>query len=158
MAGMGPPPKPSDRRARRNKDGVAQTVLRFEQAEAPDLPTFEILQEGELVEWRWPARTVEWWEMWKASPQAEHFGSTDWQFLLDTALIHARFWRGDVSQAPELRLRVAKFGATMEDRARLRMQFAQADEADSRRPEGATSSRERRGELRALPDPRASNE
>lgn len=163
MAGMGPAPKDPSKRARRNKDPHPQTILRFEQAEAPDLPTFEILQEGELVEWRWPPRTIEWWSTWKKSPQAEHFSSTDWQFLLDTALIHARFWLGDLSQAAELRLRVAKFGATMEDRARLRMQFAQADEADSRRPEGARpSSRERRGVLRSLPtpeqDPKASNE
>jgi hypothetical protein len=158
MAGMGPAPKDPRKRARQNKDPQPQTVLRFEQAEAPDLPTFEIEKDGALLEWKWPARTVEWWETWKASPQAEHFSSTDWQFLLDTALIHARFWMGDLSAAGELRLRVAKHGATMEDRARLRMQFAQADEADSRRPEGASSSRERRGVLRALPDPKASNE
>jgi hypothetical protein len=163
MAGMGPAPKDSSRRARRNKDPHPQTILRFEQAAAPDLPTFEVEKDGELVEWKWPARTSEWWATWKKSPQAEHFSSTDWQFLLDTALIHARFWLGDLSQAAELRLRVAKFGATLEDRARLRMQFAQADEADGRRPEGArASSRERRGVLRSLPapkaDPQASNE
>jgi hypothetical protein len=158
MAGMGPAPKDPSRRARKNKDPHQQTILRFEKAEAPELPSFEVEQDGALIEWAWPARTVDWWETWKASPQAEHFSSTDWQFLLDTALIHARFWMGDLSQAAELRLRVAKFGATMEDRARLRMQFAQADEADGRRPESVPSSRERRGVLHALPDPKASNE
>lgn len=151
MAGIGPPPKDPSSRARKNKDPQPQTILRFEQAEAPDLPTVEILQEGELVEWRWPARTVEWWETWRSSPQAEHFSSTDWQFLLDTALIHSRLWTGDLSAAGELRLRVAKFGATMEDRARLRMQFAAADDADARRPEGAApKSKERYGKLRVL--------
>lgn len=157
MAGYGPAPKDPSRRARKNKDPQPQTILRFEKAEAPDLPSFEIEKDGALQEWSWPARTLEWWETWKASPQAEHFSSTDWQFLLDSALIHARFWMGDLSQAAELRLRVAKFGATMEDRARLRMQFAQADEADSRRPE-VSKSRERRGALHALPTPKASNE
>ena len=155
MAGMGPAPKDPSRRARRNKDPQPQTILRFEHAEPPELPTFAIEKDGNLLEWTWPTRTVEWWESWKASPQAEHFSSTDWQFLLDTALIHARFWMGEMSAASELRLRVAKLGATTEDRARLRMQFAQADEADARRPE-RSQSRERYGNLRALPG--ASNE
>lgn len=153
MAGQGPAPKDPSRRARQNKDPHAQTVLRFEQAEPPDLPTFQIEKDGDLVEYQWPQRTLDWWEMWKASPQAEHFSSTDWDFLLDTAVVHARLWSGEMSAAGELRLRVAKFGATPEDRARLRMQFAQADEADGRRPEGGRSARERRGVLRALPPP-----
>jgi hypothetical protein len=151
MSGNGPPPKDQSKRARRNKDPQTQTVLRFEQAEPPELPDFRIERDGELVEYEWPERTREWWERWKASPQAEHFSSTDWEFLLDTALIHGRFWRGDTSVAGELRLRVAKFGATMEDRARLRMQFAAADEADAKRPEPGASARARYGNLRALP-------
>ncbi|MGY1439622.1 phage terminase small subunit [Streptomyces reniochalinae] len=88
--------------------------------------------------------------MWKASPQAEHFSSTDWDFLLDTALIHARLWSGEVSAAPELRLRAAKFGATPEDRARLRMQFAQADEADEGKGSSGDSAKSRYGKLRVL--------
>ncbi|WP_431781714.1 hypothetical protein [Streptomyces chumphonensis] len=126
-------------------------MLRFEHAEAPDLPDFEVEKDGELVEFVWPARTVQWWEMWKASPQAEHFSSTDWDFLLDTALIHARYWRGDMSLAAELRLRVAKHGATMEDRARLRMAFAEADEADGGEgSSGAAAAKERYAKLRVI--------
>lgn len=135
MAGRGPAPKAGSKRARRNNDSTPTTLLRFEEAEQPKLP------EGQA----WPSETVEWWEMWRDSPQAEHFGSTDWAFLLDTALLHAMLWgNGDISVLPELRIRVAKFGATPEDRARLRMQFAEADEADSRRPNtGRPSARER---------------
>ncbi|MFD0078222.1 hypothetical protein ACFVIY_37975 [Streptomyces sp. NPDC127166] len=151
MAGMGPAPKPDGRRARRNKDTVPQTVLRWERAEAPELPDFRIEQGGELVEFVWPERTREWWRMWIESPQAEHFGSSDWQFLLDTALIHAKLWRGDLSAAAELRLRVAAFGATPADRARLRMVFAEADGADQGRgSSGAPSARERYGNLRSI--------
>lgn len=153
VAGMGPAPKDPNRRARKNKDPVPQTVLRFEHAEPPDLPDFRIHDGEDIVEYQWPERTREWWDMWKASPQAEHFSSTDWEFLLDTALIHAKFWDGDLAQAGELRLRVAKFGATMEDRARLRMAFAQADDADAKRPDTGPTSRERRGVLKALPAP-----
>lgn len=135
MAGRGPAPKSGDRRARRNSDVTTTTILRFEEAEQPDLP------DG----FPWPDATVVWWEMWRNSPQAEHFGSTDWSFLLDTAILHAQLWgNGDTSVLPELRIRVAKFGATPEDRARLRMQFAEADEADARRPDtGRPSARER---------------
>src|SRR5687768_8236495 len=120
MAGRGPAPKDPKRRVGHSKDPHAQTVLRFEHAEPPELPTLQVMKDGELVEHKWPQRTLDWWEMWKASPQAEHFSSTDWDFLLDTALVHARFWSGEMSAAGELRLRVAKFGATPEDRARLR--------------------------------------
>lgn len=97
----------------------------------------------------WPARTRAWWRMWGASQLSSSFTANDWNELLDTALLHARLWSGDARVAGELRLRVAKFGATPEDRARLRITFAQADEADSKRP--VESSRERRGVLRSLP-------
>ncbi|MGV0426917.1 phage terminase small subunit [Corynebacterium pyruviciproducens] len=135
MAGMGPAPKSNGRRARRNKPEQPTTILRFEEAEQPELPK----------DYPWPDETLEWWKMWRDSPQAEHFGSTDWSFLLDTALLHANLWgNGDTSVLAELRIRVAKFGATPEDRARLRMQFAEADEADGRRPnQGRPSARER---------------
>lgn len=138
MAGRGPAPKSGGKRARRNADPTPATILRFEEAEQPDLRE---LPGGE----EWSPATIEWWEMWKNSPQAEHFGSTDWDFLLDTALIHNDVWGYlNFDRLPELRIRVAKFGATPEDRARLRMQFADADEADSRRPNtGRPPARER---------------
>lgn len=127
MAGRGPAPKNPNRRARNNSDPNPTTILRFEEAEQPELPE---LPGGE----KWSPRTQDWWQMWAESPQAEIFGSTDWDFLLDTALIHNDVWGFlNFDRLPELRIRVAKFGATPEDRARLRMQFAEADEADNRR-------------------------
>jgi hypothetical protein len=158
---MGPAPK--DRKARRNKDAIPQTVLRWEAAEAPELPEFRIERDGDLVEFVWPERTREWWQMWVDSPQSEHFGSSDWQFLLDTALIHAQMWSGNLSAAPELRLRVAAFGATPADRARLRMVFAEADDADGgngRSGGSGPSARERYGaaKLRSLPGGKAAND
>lgn len=139
MAGRGPAPKDPNRRVRRNADqGPPTTILRFEEAAQPELPE---LPGGE----EWSGRTQDWWNMWAESPQAELFGSTDWDFLLDTALIHNDVWGYlNFDRLPELRIRVAKFGATPEDRARLRMQFAEADEADSRRPDsGRPTARER---------------
>lgn len=116
MAGRGFTPKDPSVRARKNKDPIENTVVVFKRGEQPELPGS-----------KWPERTRAWWETWGKTPQAEHFVATDWEFLLETALIHAKFWAGDMSMAGELRIRVAKFGATMEDRARLRITFAQAE-------------------------------
>lgn len=150
MAGRGPAPKDPSRRARTNRDPVPLRIVHADPVPQPELPTFEVEVDGELVEFRWPARTREWWQMWRDSPLSADFTSTDWSELLDTAVLHARFWRGDHKLAGELRLRVAKFGATPEDRARLRITFAQADEAEDKGP-ARTSSRSRRGGLRGLP-------
>lgn len=120
MAGRGPAPKPADKRARRNK-APEMTVIEVAPVEPPNLP-----------EGQWCEATRAWWEMWQRSPLAPSFSEMDWAFLLDTALLHQQLWAlGDTRVLPELRLRVAKFGATPEDRARLRVQFAQADVSES---------------------------
>lgn len=140
MAGRGPAPKASARRARRNADPVPAKVLAFVKGEAFDLP--------DGVEWH--PQTREWWGMWQRSPQADTFTESDWSFLLDTALMHHAMWeKGQWTLAAEVRLRVAKFGATPEDRARLRMVFADADEKDEKR-QARTSSRDRHRGLRAV--------
>lgn len=133
MAGRGPTPKDPSKRARRNAEPTALKVIVAPPVVQPDLPTMHVEEDGELVEFHWPAVTQEWWTMWAESPLSTEFTASDWSFLADTAVLHARFWSGSMSVAAELRLRVAKFGATPEDRARLRIQFAQADEADERR-------------------------
>jgi hypothetical protein len=147
MAGRGPAPKDPSRRARRNKQPEMR-VIAAEPVEQPPLPTIHVEDDGQLVEFVWPSRTQEWWQMWGDSPLSAEFTSTDWSELLDTALLHARFWRGDKTVAAELRLRVAKFGATPEDRARLRITFAQAEEADEKRGTRTSSSRKRYGDLK----------
>lgn len=148
MAGRGFAPKPADRRVGHSKDPRGLRVITAEPVAQPALPTFEVENDGVLTEFVWPARTVEWWQMWADSPLSAEFTSTDWSELLDTALLHARFWSGCVSLAGELRLRVAKFGATPEDRARLRITFAQADEVEDRTAK-RVSARDRRGPLKA---------
>jgi hypothetical protein len=69
----------------------------------------------------WSERTQAWWATWRRSPLAVTFIDADWDFLLDTALLHNELWSGSPGVAAELRLRVAKFGATPEDRMRLRI-------------------------------------
>lgn len=149
MAGYGPPPKPASKRARRNADTNPTTTLRAEHVEPPKLPErYEDYPE-----------VVEWWDTWVHSPQADLFSSTDWQSLRDTLpLVHAYHYSRDADGMPnglkwgaEIRLRVAQFGATPADRARLRMSFAAADDADRKRPTGESGhARQRYSGLRAV--------
>lgn len=127
MAGRGPIPKEASKRARRNSDPMGVRVVTSEPQPQPELPTSA--PGGK----EWPQETLDWWRMWGSDPLAAEFRATDWAELMDTAAIHAAFWSGDIGRAGELRLRTAKFGATAEDRARLRIQYAAADEADDKR-------------------------
>lgn len=125
MAGQGPAPsaKATGRNVKAARNAQPSTVIEYEPADQPPLPS----------EYDWPQRTVDWWDMWGNSELARTFSANDWDFLLDTALLHAAAWGdGNMSAMAELRLRVAKFGATPEDRARLRIQYAEADEKDDR--------------------------
>ena len=138
MAGRGPQPKPPERRAGHSKDPVPIRVLPRIVASQPDLPAFQVTkvvpgEDGPVeftIDYEWSPRTLEWWEMWAGSALAADFTATDWSELLDTAFIHSEFWKGGIKWAGELRLRTAKFGATPEDRLRLRIQFAQAVDAE----------------------------
>lgn len=132
----GPLGKDPSKRARRNKV-MAQKVIQISPTEQPSLPTFYVTEpdeDGNLKKKKfvWPAATKRWWAMWSESPLSQDFTDNDWSELLDTALVHARHWSGDMKAAAELRIRAAKFGSTPEDRARLKIVFAQADEADDR--------------------------
>jgi hypothetical protein len=106
--------------------------LRLVREDAPELPELGPDAKGNLQEWH--PRTRDWWAMWSQSELAKDFTVSDWSFLLDTALMHHALWsKGQWTLAAEVRLRVAKFGATPEDRARLRITFADADEKDEKR-------------------------
>jgi len=98
----------------------------------------------------WPERTLAWWQMWCESPLSPDFTANDWSELLDAAVLHGLVWTGEAKYLTELRLRVAKFGATPDDRARLRITFAQADEAETKRAPEAPAARSRRGPLTAI--------
>ena len=63
----------------------------------------------------WPSRTREWWAAWVASPVTESWTQLQWEYLLDTAVVHAAVWGGgdagpDLKQMGELRQRVERLG------------------------------------------------
>lgn len=153
MPGTGPPPSDATRLVghggAKARDAAMRTI-KVEPSPQPELPDFtvQVEQDGTLVEQKfiWPQITRDWWDMWGNHPTAPEFSASDWSFLMDTARLHAQFWSGDAKAAAELRLRVAKFGATPEDRARLRIQFAianQKDSGDGGPPKGGSTGRAR---------------
>lgn len=141
-------PKPDDKLVSRHPKVAMRVIQGALVAPQPPLPAI-----------RWPKRTIEWWEMWGESPLTAEFTANDWSELLDTAFIHATMWSRKSSTnermnaARELRQRAAKFGATPEDRVRLRIQFAYADVTEERADEARArkearikaGARERRG-------------
>lgn len=131
MAGRGPAPKPADKRRRRNASVDATSLSSDGALRGSPLPRsgWVMRLDGEPMDLPWPEATKTWWLNWRRSPQAKAFTASDWDVLLETAVLHARFWSGDHSVASELRLRVAKFGATVEDRARLKMEIEHQDDA-----------------------------
>lgn len=134
MAGNGPAPKDPARRRRRN--GAAEpltTLTADDELRGPELPAGVLGEDkdGEPVDWH--AITKQWWNSWRTSAQAQTFTETDWLFLLDTALMHHTMWaKGRWEFASEVRLRAAKFGATPEDRARLKLDVTGPNPAPQR--------------------------
>lgn len=85
-----------------------------------------VLPDGEA----WHPLTVRWWNHWRASPQAARMVTEpDWDFLLDTALIHHTMWtNGRWEFANEVRMRVAQFGATPAARRALKQEIEVVEE------------------------------
>lgn len=152
MAGRGPAPKDPAKRRRRNATDPATTLTPDDELRGPELPDGVLGVDedtGQIVEWH--PRTLAWWESWRTSPMAQTFVATDWDFLIDTALMHHTMWaRGRWEFASEVRLRAAKFGATPEDRARLKLKVddpAVGAPKPVQRPDGVTDINSRRARL-----------
>ena len=141
MAGRGPAPKPQLTRdndqARREAATTkvkADGILRG-QPLPNDIP--------------WHPRTKAWWNSWRSSPLAQTFTDGDWDFLLDTALLHSEMWNGETKLASEIRLRVSAFGSTPEARLRLKLKI---DDDVSEIAQTVNMDDERRKRLKAIVD------
>lgn len=148
MAGKGP--AGSGQRSRKRDDEALKAqftdVEPDDELRGPELP--DDVFEDDV----WHPRTRAWWDTWRRSAQASMFTDTDWDFLVDTALMHHVMWtKGRWEFAGELRLRAAKFGATPEDRMRLRMNVKTPTdanpEATARNNQVVTDIRSRRDRL-----------
>ena len=115
MAGRGPAPKGKRSRDRDTPD--------FEQIEDAGEVYGEPLPEGVLPDGEgWHPQTVELWDSLRRFPAMRDEPPLGWQFLIDTALMHHTMWTKQRWEfAGEVRLRLAKYGATPEDRMRLKI-------------------------------------
>ena len=80
---------------------------------------------------------------------AATFIDSDWDFLIDTAMLHSQMWEGETKHAAEIRLRVGKLAGTPEDRLRLRMEV---DTEATQAPRPARMSKARRERLLSIVD------
>jgi hypothetical protein len=77
------------------------------------------------------------WKVWSTAPQTATWVETDWAELEITCKLVDEFFKGDTKLAGEIRQRVAKWGATVEDRNRLRMKLEDSEnEPDNEAPAG----------------------
>lgn len=116
MGMSGPPPKEDPIRANKatfDKTEVwADGVVR-----GPELPTDVF----------WHPVTRQWYHKWRISAQAQVMEPSDWDMLIDTAMLHHRYWNEKMSVAQmatlagEIRQRTATIGSTFEARLKLRM-------------------------------------
>ncbi|MGW0087841.1 phage terminase small subunit [Streptomyces sp. NPDC003328] len=67
------------------------------------------------------------WKTWSTAPQTATWVDTDWAELEITTKLVDEFFKGDTKLAGEIRQRVAKWGATVEDRNRLRMKIEDSE-------------------------------
>lgn len=148
MAGRGPAPKPAARRARRNSDSIPLKILPFQAVAKQLLPDDLLAADGET----WHPATTRWWDRWCESSLSDTWTAVDWSFLEETVVLHHEYMKKRTfTLGSELRLREAKMGATAEDRARLRITFADADEKDDKRTARRDkSSRDRYGKSSAV--------
>lgn len=129
MAGHGPAGKEKHSRERDDQPFEELTVTGAMYG-AP-LPE-GVLPDGES----WHAQTLAFWVSLRQSPLLAEEHAMGWQFLIDTALMHHVMWtKGRWDFASEVRLRVAKFGATPEDRLRLKVKITAPE-----RPTGSVSA------------------
>lgn len=145
MPYKGSMPKEEDQRVNRIPKKYDKTVIETDAevvVRGPDLPG-STDPNGRP----WTERTKEFWYKWRTSPQSKLMGELDWEFMLEVAVMHNEYWspprviNGEykpalsatsrANYAAEMRQRVAKFGATHEDRAKLQMQIDVPHTAES---------------------------
>ncbi|MFM9464129.1 hypothetical protein ACKI1K_14930 [Streptomyces scabiei] len=117
-------PKPKPNAVRRNKHEHAQEL------EATVQPGREMPRGLGIT----TAGGKRFWRTWSTSPQTQGWTETDWTELEITTKLVDEFYRGELKLASEIRMRVAKWGATVEDRSRLRMKI---DDESEETPEQA---------------------
>jgi hypothetical protein len=132
VAGIGPAPQAPSKRARRNKDSVAVRVVSVEPTPQPGLfESFGVTNPSTDEDWH-PA-TLRFWDELGEFPTTAHLVGAQWTLLGVAVMLFDRVMRGKLGYAEEMRREFAAFGISPADLARLRIQFAVADEVEDKR-------------------------
>lgn len=91
----------------------------------PELPKSRMVMtpRGELQEFPLETRTFEWWAAISTMPHCILWTPSDWQFCVDTALVHAEACHGKAAAMSELRQREKIMGTTVDARRDLRIRY-----------------------------------
>jgi hypothetical protein len=95
----------------------------------PELPTSRMVMnpKGELQEFPIETRTRDWWEAISKMPHCAIWEKSDWQFALDTAMVHADAAHGKTTAMGELRQREKIMGTTVDARRDLRIRYVEPE-------------------------------
>lgn len=129
MAGNGP--APNENRRRRNADTYADVKATVVDDGQPV---------GPALEGAWSPETRSWWEIWRCSPQAKTFLTTDWVRLRDIARLREVFAaKPSALLFAEIRQNESLLGATHTDRLKSRMKVQKQAEEPTGESAGVTA-------------------
>jgi hypothetical protein len=119
--------KPNERSVTRHQSKIDWVEVENKPfvGDKPELPLTRsfINPKGEVQEVPIEKRTREWWEAVTSMPHCILWHPSDWQFCLDTAMVHASASHGSVTAMGELRQRERILGTTVDARRDLRIRY-----------------------------------
>lgn len=123
MAGRKPSERPVAHRVKPTVDWTEVLNVPYT-GETPDLPLYRmVLKDGEAVEVPIENRTRDWWNALIKMPHVVLWQDSDWQYALDTAMVHATAAHGSITAMAELRMREKTLGTTVDARRDLRIRY-----------------------------------
>lgn len=144
----GPAPKPADRRARRNATTGSRTLpAAGRPGKAPALGVRPATANTMSKRPAWLKATRVWWAAIWSSPMAIAWLDADVGPLRRLALMHDDFWRGDLTQASEMRQLEDRFG--LGPLARRKLEWTVGN-AEAEQPAPGKPARRTKGDPRHL--------
>jgi len=128
IAGRKPADRPTVTRHKPTVDWTEVAAVPYT-GPKPELPTSRqvMTPKGELQEFPIEPRTRVWWEAISSMPHCILWQDSDWQFAVDTAMVHADACHGKTTAMAELRMREKVMGTTVDARRDLRIRYVEPE-------------------------------
>lgn len=135
MAGRGPAPKDPSRLAGHGAAKKRAGQIRVVEVDPTDQPSLQELfgDENPATGLEWSKATLRFWGEIGEFVKVQLLQNAQWSLLGRAMILDDAVNRGELKLASEARLQIAKFGIAPDDMARMRIQFAAAEEADEKR-------------------------